>query len=53
MGEQEARYTCMEYRREMVLLGLKLRLSQESLTEGERKAVLEQVRKLEADMSMD
>jgi len=53
MGDQEARYTCMDYRQEMVLLGLKRRLSQEDLTESERKAILEQVRDLEAAMDMD
>ena len=53
MGEQDAQYTCMEYREEMVLLGLKRKLEQENLTEAERKAILEQVRELEEAMGMD
>ncbi len=41
------KYTCTDYRKEMILLSLKLRLRQENLTEKERAALLEEIRKLE------
>jgi len=53
MSEPKAQYTCMDYRQEMVLLGMKRRLEQETLDEAERKAIQEQVRALEAAMDMD
>jgi len=47
------KYTCAEYRTEMILLGLKRRLQQEGLNEAERKLILSQIRDLEQQMEMD
>ena len=46
------KYTCTDYRKEMMLLSLKLRLQQENLTEKERAALLEEIRKLEQQMGL-
>jgi hypothetical protein len=43
----------MDYRQEMVLLGLKRRLEQEKLTKDERKEILAQIQKLESEMDLD
>lgn len=51
--EQERHYGCMDYRQEMVLLGLKRKLETEKLTDAERKAVQEQIQKMESAMAMD
>lgn len=53
MQEGDARYTCREYREEMVLLGLRRRLEQKDLTEEERRRLRERLERLEADMEMD
>jgi hypothetical protein len=50
---KERKYTCLEYREEMRLLGLKRRLDQEDLSEQERAAIMEEIQKLEASMEMD
>ncbi len=47
------RYTCREYRQEMTLLGLKQRLKNADLSEEERRRVVEDIPKLEAEMGMD
>ena len=52
MGE-ESKYSCLDYRQEMILLGLKRRLAQKGLSREERQALIEEIRKLEADMGMD
>ncbi len=46
------KYTCTDYRKEMMLLSLRLRLQQENLTEKERAALLEEIRKLEQQMGL-
>ena len=46
------KYTCTDYRKEMMLLSLKLRLQQENLTEKERAALIEEIRKLEQQMGL-
>jgi hypothetical protein len=53
MPGSDARYTCREYREEMVLLGLRRRLEQEDLTEEERRDLRERLARLEAEMEMD
>jgi hypothetical protein len=53
MPENDARYTCREYREEMVLLGLRRRLAQEDLSEEERRALRARLARLEAEMEMD
>ncbi len=46
-------YTCVDYRTEMILLGLKRRLQNESLSEEEKKAIRLQIKELEATMGLD
>jgi hypothetical protein len=46
------KYTCADYRTEMTLLGLKHRLEKDDLTEEEKKEILAQIEKLEADMKL-
>ncbi|MFO7783675.1 MAG: hypothetical protein ACQET7_05870 [Thermodesulfobacteriota bacterium] len=53
MAEMNGQYTCMEYRQEMVLLGLRRRLEQEDLTEEERRALKARLLELESEMDMD
>ena len=45
-------YTCAEYREEMLLLALKCRLAEETLTPAERDDLLRQVLVLEEGMGM-
>ena len=47
------KYTCNEYRQEMVLLGLKNRLSRENMSDEEKQNLVEEIKKLEAVMCMD
>ena len=47
------KYTCAEYRTEMILLGLKRRLQREELSEADRQLLLSQIRDLEQQMEMD
>ncbi len=53
MADINRQYTCMDYRQEMVLLGLRRRLEQEDLTEEERRALKARLLKLESEMEMD
>lgn len=46
------RYTCNEYRQEMILVGLKNRLQREDLSEEERNDLLEKIHQLELEMDM-
>jgi hypothetical protein len=50
--EKSRKPTCNDYRREMMLLGLKRRLAQDDLSEAEKQAIEVEVKKLEADMQM-
>jgi hypothetical protein len=45
-------YTCSDYRLEMMLLGLRRRLSEETLSESEKERILKEIRKIEAEMEM-
>ncbi len=47
------KYTCVDYRLEMTLLGLRRRLGQDGLGDKERKDILLQIQKIEADMGID
>ncbi|MEJ2656389.1 MAG: hypothetical protein P8012_04230 [Desulfobacterales bacterium] len=47
------KYTCADYRIEMILVSLKQRLQNEDLNEAERKDILSQIEKLEANMELD
>ena len=46
-------YTCVDYRMEMILLGLKRRLQNESLSEEEKEDIRLQIQKLEATLGLD
>ncbi len=47
------KYTCTEYRQEMILLGLKRQLADPTLSEAQRMRVAEKIRELERQMEMD
>jgi hypothetical protein len=47
------KYTCTEYREEMLLLALRNRLNQENLSEAERRELLEQIKEIEKKMDME
>lgn len=47
------RYTCTDYRAEMTLLGLRLRLKDEGISAEEKARILEQIRKIEEEMGLD
>ena len=47
------KYTCHEYREEMILLGLQNRLNAEDLKEEEKKAILKEIEELEKKMDMN
>ncbi len=46
-------YTCADYRKEMILLGLRQRLADPHLSEKERQRLQEQRSRLERDLGMD
>lgn len=47
------RYTCADYRQEMVLLGLRKRLRDEQLSDAQREKILREIHRLEMEMGMD
>ena len=47
------KYTCQEYREEMLLLGLKRQVEDPALPETEKQRLGEQIRELEKKMGMD
>ncbi|BBO92527.1 hypothetical protein DSCOOX_57070 [Desulfosarcina ovata subsp. ovata] len=49
----KSKYTCTEYRQEMILLGLKRQLADPQLSDAERIRLAERVRELEQQMGMD
>ncbi len=53
METKKNKYTCSEYRAEMILLGLTRRLNQEDLPPGEKQALIEEIDKLKSAMGMD
>ena len=48
----ESRYTCNDYRLEMILVGLKKQLARTDLSEAEKAQIETEVRKLETEMGM-
>jgi hypothetical protein len=48
----DTKYTCSDYRQEMILLGLRKQLSDERLTDEERQKVLDRIEQLEETMGM-
>jgi hypothetical protein len=47
------KYTCVDYRSEMKLLGLKRRLEEENLSEEERDQIVQEIKELERKMYMN
>ena len=48
-----ARYTCLDYRREMTLLSLQRRLNDPDLPEAERASLRKDIQRLRAEMGME
>jgi hypothetical protein len=48
-----SKYTCNEYREEMILLGLQKRLASEDLTSKERENLLREIAEVEKQMGID
>lgn len=46
------RYTCADYRQEMILAGLRKQLADPHLSDAEKKVLEDQVRRLEAEMGL-
>lgn len=51
-NEVKGRYTCNDYREEMILLGLQKRLASENLSEEERKRLLAEIAEVEKQMGI-
>ncbi len=49
---QPGKYTCNEYREEMILLGLQKRLSSPDLSPEEKQRILKEIAKVEKQMGM-
>jgi hypothetical protein len=47
------KYTCADYRIEMILVSLRQRLKHEDINETERKDILLQIEKLEVTMELN
>jgi len=47
------KYTCADYRIEMILVSLRQRLKQEGLNEAEKQDIILQIEKIEAAMELD
>ena len=47
------KYTCTDYRTEMILVSLRKRLKQEDLNEAEKNDIILQIEKIEAAMELD
>jgi hypothetical protein len=51
MSEQN-KYTCNEYRQEMILLALQMRLNKENLPEAEKEIIQKEILQMESTMEM-
>lgn len=51
--QPEIRYTCKDYRQEMLLVGLRKKLENNRLPEEAREDIEEEIRRLESEMGMD
>lgn len=47
------KYTCTDYRIEMILVSLRQRLKQEDLDDAEKQDIILQIEKIEAAMGLD
>lgn len=52
MSNSPSRYTCNEYREEMLLLSLRRRLADPSLPAAEKEALQKEIQELEKQMGM-
>jgi hypothetical protein len=50
---QAMKYTCVDYRHEMKLLGLKKQLEEEVLSEEKKAQIIREIKKLERKIKMD
>jgi len=46
-------YGCSDYRKEMILLGLKKRLNEAGLSAQERQAITDEIQRLESETGLD
>ena len=53
MNSFNNKYTCNEYREEMILLGLKKKLASTILTEEEKKELNIRIKEIEKSMDME
>ncbi|MDP3285928.1 MAG: hypothetical protein Q8M56_15975 [Desulfobacterales bacterium] len=51
--EYKHKYTCLDYRQEMILLSLRMRLCGDSVSDEEKQDILKEIRHIEAAMQMD
>mgnify|MGYP001117807413 CR=1 FL=1 len=49
----QSTYTCQDFRLEMIILGLRRRLQDPTLSREEREEILARIRQLEAEAGMD
>lgn len=49
----KSKYTCNEYRQEMILLSLQKRINEENLSEEEKVIILKEIKRVEHEMEMD
>ncbi len=49
----KGKYTCNDYREEMILLGLKRRLALEKLDKDEKEEIIKKIRENEKAMGID
>ena len=47
------KYNCMDYRKEMTLLGLKKKLQNNKLSKDEKKVLKDEISKLEKEMGLE
>ena len=47
------KYTCTEYRQEMLLLGLRRQLEDPELPEGQKRRIADTIHELETQLGMD
>ena len=51
--KKKPRYTCNDYREEMILVGLTNRLKEENLSEQERKTIQAEIAELKKSMQLE
>ncbi|MBW1867193.1 MAG: hypothetical protein JRE58_03695 [Deltaproteobacteria bacterium] len=51
--ENNLKYTCADYRAEMILVGLRQRLNRADLDEKGREEIIREIDRLETDMDMN